>query len=369
MDIYIWASTFALILTGVYCATVRWFHMCHPYDKYRKYFYPSRKTITIFYLLVILQIPYLIHPHSEDAWLLERCFVVLFAPTFGSIALRSYFIGNLQQWFKKMYWLILIPCILLVFLIFHSIDGGNEIAQFSDIIIIASLICSTSIAISLIIVFNNITKKIRQISKEEYSNEDDFPVQLGFYTSNGSVVIWVLAVIAFLSNSQVITAIYNNIATISVISLLITILHPHRIKCAIIEDEMIRIIEENRTDKLQTIDEHTEEIKSDIPQSIKQSIEEKIRKIVIDGRLYLNPSFSKTELVTLIGTNRTYLSEVLKEKFGSFYSFINKLRIEYAVEYSKEHPTATNAEIASQSGFGSVRTYTRVRNMYDNGEL
>ena len=128
-------------------------------------------------------------------------------------------------------------------------------------------------------------------------------------------------------------------------------------------------IEEKRKESLTTLEEEHEKHVSDIPSQVKKDIEGKIRKLVIDGKLYLNPNFNKTELVTLVGTNRTYLSEVLRDSFGSFYSFINKLRIEYAAEYSREHPTATNSEIAAQSGFGSVRTYTRVRGLYNNGEL
>lgn len=345
--------------------------MCHPYDKYRHYFYPSRKTVTAFFLLTLLQIPYLIHPESEDAWLLERCLIIIYAPTFGSIALRSFFIGNLQVWFKKMFWLILLPALLTLFLIVHGLNGGNELGDYKTLILTISFIFSSIIAGSLIRIFIGMMNKINKISHDEYSNEEDFPARFGLTTANLSVAIWILAIVVFFLDNQIVAAIYNNITTIVALILLLAILHPQRAKCALIEDETGRIIEEKRREYYSHVAREIEEenIISDIPTQQKKEIEAKIRKIVIDGRLYLNPNFSKTDLVTLIGTNRTYLTDVLREKFGSFYSFINKLRIEYAAEYSKEHPTATNSEIAAQSGFGSVRTYTRVRNLHERGEL
>ncbi|MGN1219532.1 MAG: helix-turn-helix domain-containing protein, partial [Candidatus Cryptobacteroides sp.] len=356
-------------LTGVFCAILRWCHMCHPYDKYKHYFYPSRKTVTILFLLTLIQIPYLMHPESEDAWLLERCFLVIYAPTFGSISHRSFFFGDLRQWFEKKFWAILLPALMIIFLIINALGGGNELEPYKCLICISSLIFSAIIAVNLIVVFIRIVRKIRKINREEYSNEEDFPAQFGLATSIGSLFVWILAVIVFLIGNQTITAIYNNVAVIASIILLISILNPLQSKCEWIDEEIIRIIEAKRAQVSGEIKEEQEVAPSDIPSQQKKDIERKIREVVINGKQYLNPKFNKTELVTLVGTNRTYLSIVLRENFGSFYSFINKLRIEHAAEYSKEHPTATNAEIASNSGFGSVRTYTRVRHLYETKEL
>lgn len=370
MNLYIWASCFAYVLAGVFCAILRWFHMCHPYDRYRHYFYPSRKTVTILFLLTLIQIPYLMHPQSEDGWLLERCFTVIYAPTFGSISLRSYFFGNLRQWFKKMFWTILLPSLLTLFLFINALNGGNELEQYVCPIRIASLLFSTIIAATLIIVFIKMMRKIRIINQEEYSNEEDFPAQFGLATSIGALFIWILAIIVFLIGNQTISAAYNNIVTVAAIILLISILNPIQSKCVLIEEETVRFIEGKRAERMGcSEDEEKEGEPTEISSQQKKDIEKKIRKIVIEGKHYLNPKFSRTDLVTLVGTNRTYLTEVLRENFGSFYSFINKLRIEYAAEYSKEHPTATNSEIAEHSGFGSVRTYTRVRHLYDTKEL
>ncbi|MGM9739023.1 MAG: helix-turn-helix domain-containing protein [Candidatus Cryptobacteroides sp.] len=369
MNLYIWASCFAYVLAGVFCAILRWCHMCHPYDRYKHYFYPSRKTVTILFLLTLIQIPYLMHPESEDAWLLERCFLVIYAPTFGSISHRSFFFRDLRQWFRKKFWTILLPALMIIVLIINALGGGNELEPYKFMICISSLIFSAIIAVNLIVVFIRIVGKIRMTNREEYSNEEDFPAQFGFATSIGALVVWILAVIVFLIGNQTITAIYNNLAAIASIILLITILNPLQSKCEWIDEEIIRIIEAKRAQALGDTKEEQEVASSDIPSQQKKDIERKIRKVVIEEKQYLNPKFNKTELVTLVGTNRTYLSIVLRENFGSFYSFINKLRIEHAAEYSKEHPTATNSEIASNSGFGSVRTYTRVRHLYETKEL
>ena len=90
-------------------------------------------------------------------------------------------------------------------------------------------------------------------------------------------------------------------------------------------------------------------------------LEMQVREYICEKQKFLNPKLNKTELARELGTNRTYLTTVFSERLGSFYSFVNKQRVEFARQYIKEHPKATQQEIALNSGFGSVKSYTRAK--------
>ena len=369
LPLFHYSSTLIVIITSLYCCIVRNFHLCRPFDKQADYFYPSRKIICWYFLVILFLVPYLFHLESLDTWLFFRCFYILYLPSFGSVVLRNYFFINVRLRIIHYTLSIGLPVLLLSPLWIIGCDGGDVLRPYYDIVSCVALILSIVVLIDLVLVTTKLMHIIQDYMYGEYSNEEDFPARFGVITANISVSLWVLAIIVILVDNQIFAAACSNIVTVILFVLLIAILHPQRAKCALIEDRMVRIIEEKRKESLTTIEEEHEKHVSEIPSHVKKDIEGKIRKLVIDGKLYLNPNFNKTELVTLVGTNRTYLSEVLRDSFGSFYSFINKLRIEYAAEYSREHPTATNSEIAAQSGFGSVRTYTRIRSLYNNGEL
>ena len=51
-----------LIVAGLVCATVRWFHMCSPYSDNEKVFYPARRQMSLFFALPVLLVPYVLMP-------------------------------------------------------------------------------------------------------------------------------------------------------------------------------------------------------------------------------------------------------------------------------------------------------------------
>lgn len=104
-----------------------------------------------------------------------------------------------------------------------------------------------------------------------------------------------------------------------------------------------------------------------LPPEMLDELEAKVRRIFQEDKIFLNPNLNKNELVSLLGTNRTYLTIVFRERFESFYAYVNRLRLEYANEYSRTHPDATRQEVAANSGFGSPRTYSRVLKQYGGG--
>lgn len=76
-------------------------------------------------------------------------------------------------------------------------------------------------------------------------------------------------------------------------------------------------------------------------------------------RVYLNPRLRLSELATLLGTNRTYLSQYFNQNCeSSFYDFVNDYRIHHAKLLL--HSTDDTLEtIAMNSGFNSLSTFRR----------
>ena len=84
-----------------------------------------------------------------------------------------------------------------------------------------------------------------------------------------------------------------------------------------------------------------------------------IRDILIISTPHDLPAFR--HLAKRLGTNRTYLTIVFRERFSSFYYYINSLPLAHADRLIAQNPGISLGELATCSGFGSVRTYNRVK--------
>ena len=65
-----------------------------------------------------------------------------------------------------------------------------------------------------------------------------------------------------------------------------------------------------------------------------------------------------------VESNSKYVSLVMNERFDSFYAEVNRLRIKAAIRYKEQHPSADRDEIAVNSGFSNVKTYSRNLKLY-----
>lgn len=79
--LYCYTACLIYILSSVICGVIRWFHMCHPYDRNADYFYPGRNKHSSFILLYCFNFPIcfgLIHRiHGLMSVFLE-CYITLY---------------------------------------------------------------------------------------------------------------------------------------------------------------------------------------------------------------------------------------------------------------------------------------------------
>lgn len=84
-------ACYTVILSGTFCAIVRWCHMCHPFDKQGDYFYPARRQMTFFYAATALQLPYVLCPADSGTWFFARSFGILYYPVCFAMLYHRYF--------------------------------------------------------------------------------------------------------------------------------------------------------------------------------------------------------------------------------------------------------------------------------------
>lgn len=89
-------------------------------------------------------------------------------------------------------------------------------------------------------------------------------------------------------------------------------------------------------------------------------LQELLEKECEAKHLYLRPDISIVELAKHLGTDRTCLNQYFNSQNTSFYNYINKLRINHAVEMIKERETGVSLdEISIKCGFNTPDTFRR----------
>ena len=81
-----------------------------------------------------------------------------------------------------------------------------------------------------------------------------------------------------------------------------------------------------------------------------------------NDNMFLNPDLSIVMLAEQVGTNRTYVSKAIKDTKGcNFSDYVNRFRLDYAVELMKKIPKddIVIQNIAMQCGCGSIQTFYR----------
>ena len=168
LPLFHYSSTLIVIITSLYCCIVRNFHLCRPFDKQADYFYPSRKIICWYFLVILFLVPYLFHLESLDTWLFFRCFYILYLPSFGSVVLRNYFFINVRLRIIHYTLSIGLPVLLLSPLWIIGCDGGDVLRPYYDIVSCVALILSIVVLIDLVFVTTKLKHIIQDYMYGEY---------------------------------------------------------------------------------------------------------------------------------------------------------------------------------------------------------
>ena len=90
-----------------------------------------------------------------------------------------------------------------------------------------------------------------------------------------------------------------------------------------------------------------------------------IRKLMDEKRLFLQPNLKINDLAKMLNTNRNYIYNAINRGIGlSFAEYVNKKRIEYAVQLIDKDREALLTDVATKSGFASPSAFYRNFKLY-----
>lgn len=342
-------ATAAYVVTSLVIASVRWFHMCHPYDRKPEYYYPARRACTIIYLSAIVLLPYVFLPDRNGVWLLVKAYFLPVDLFFLTVMQFSYF-GSVKHWRAWHRPTFLLGGIALLALLSGpavSLVGGDNV---NSMAIGNAIIRVLGLFMTGVCLFASwmIRRWTKQVSTDDYSNPEDFPANFARRVTRMALATVVLLWVANLLDSRAVMAVIQLFIGCMSVHLLISALHPHR----------HRDLEEEEEPKEEGVAESDAQLYArQVSAGKVKTILSAIRKYVEEDEAFLDPHLTLQDVADGIGHNRTYVAGVFKKELGGFYTYVNMLRLQYAENYARQFPRASLSEIAMASGFGTRRTY------------
>jgi AraC-like DNA-binding protein len=351
------------ITTGLVVAAVRWFHMCPPFDKNPRYYYPGRPFVVGIYLNALVLIPYAIHPESADAWFLAR---IYFFPVtlFHCIVLLFSYFGIIMHWRQWRLPLFLVGgpvAFFLLAVLVLAVWPGEQFAMEGKATgyILYSLGAITTLA--CLLALQLVLREARRIDMDEYSNPDDFPVVSARRWMLLVMLNLVLCWTGALSDNRVVLAAVMLLLAASALTFLITVLRPNRNRQ--LEDETAEVEAVAQLglspDPAPTSDPVPGEPLYQRNLSFKKRLEilSAVTTVVEEQEAFLDPHLTLQQVAERSGYNRSYVAGLIKSELGGFFTYVNRLRIAHVETYMRDHPSATVEEATEMSGFLTRKAY------------
>lgn len=346
------AATAVYVAASVIIAVVRWGHRCEAHRQNMDYHFPAWRTIIFCFLTNLLLLPVVFMPADPDAHMLLRIILIMGSPYFCAMLIFTYFgkVLGVHSWKRPLYALSIPVAVVvgigLVCLIMPGtqMDGTfvKSLVSFSGILAIAEL---ASFFISL----NMVVRAMRRFSGENYSNQEDFPVHYAARVLWLPIIHVVISWIgSFIGSLPVMSVCLLLLAVLSVY-FLIGALSPHR-----------RVDVENVKKAMVTAPAPAGIPDTQLSPARKDEIAQAIRHFVEDKEAYLDRHLTLSSLSRACGVNRTYMSAVMNERLGGFFSYVNRCRLAHAATLRVQHPEFSVEELATASGFSSRQTYYNV---------
>lgn len=367
-------TCYTYILSGVICGVVRWFHMCHPFDRGGDFFYPARRQMTFFYTATALQLPYVLCPGDPGTWLFARSFGILYYPICFTILYHRYFQTDKpwRQWSAVTYFVtpFLLLGGLLFIVFFHQ---NNLLIPYKLTWEIAMGGVSILLSIHLFKECKWLIKKVDSYHTQNYSNESDFPFAFAkkilHLPALGLLMMWTL----FILDNQMVKAYIDLFMATWQVQFLCRILHPNKMihseqnknNMDFIENEnMEQILQEKElfekivqttdgqvleeapiddtSDEPKLITYNKEKLRLQMEQENWESVKDEVLTIV--SKRYLEPSLKRIEVVRDVSSMNHTLAGTFITQVG-FYRLVNAFRIRH---YERLMASDSSANIRGQ---------------------
>ena len=350
------AVNLVFIVTNVYGWLLKRFFVPEAYRSNMRELFPAQQLVANFYLLQLLEVPYLLMVGQPEALFYANGTALLLFSSYMLIMVRSYFFLESPTRFRLVVfllpvWLCWIAMLLPVF----------GVVEFS--VAFRQLMTTVVLALFLGYLFlmdrfrKQLVRRMRELDEDEYSNEADFPATFARSIMWLPLIICTLLVVNFLANNPFVKLARDLIFTFINVWFAIYTLNPHR-KVRQLPMELQQKVE---LEEKEAEEAETEDPKRRLNEEQRQQMESCLLALVREEKLYLNDHLSMNDLVKRLHTNKTYLSEVIAHsEFGSFYQLINTLRIDHACWMLGEDPNLKMEQVALASGFSSGSAFSQV---------
>ena len=347
------------ITAGLLVAAVRWFHMCRPFDKNPKYYYPGRPFVVGIYLNALVLIPYALHPESADAWYLARIYFLPVTICHFIILLFSFF-GIVLRWKKWLLPILLVGgpvALVMLAALVLAVWPGEQMEDAASNMVSGYVLYALGIIITIvcIVAVVLVLRQAQRSDKDEFSNPEDFPVVSARRWMLLIGVNLVLCWTGALSNSPAVLAVIMLLLAVSALVFLISVLSPSRNRPM----EELAVEEASEPALGLEPDPETEDHLYQRSLSLQKRLEilSAVTTVVEEQEAFLEPHLTLQEVAERCGYNRSYVAGLIKSELGGFFTYINRLRLQRVDDYLQEHPDATVLEAAEESGFISRKAY------------
>lgn len=343
------------IITNLYGWLLKRFYVPEAYRHNFHELYPAQRSVANFYLLQLIEVPYLLMVGNPDALFYANGTALLVFSSYILMMLKGYFF--LQMPSPRKVLLFLLPVWVCWVLMLLPLFGVLELTPVYKWVMMGVVLALFVMYMVLLDRFRHqLVRRIREIDEVEYSNEEDFPVKFARSIMWLPLILCVLLAVNFLVNDPIVKMLRDVVFTIINVWFAIYTLNPHR-KTKTLPMEL----------KQQVVQEEEEETKEEatprrhLTEEQRKNLETKMLTLVKTEKLYLEDHFTMSELVKRMNTNKAYLSEVIAlSEYGSFYQLINTLRIDHACWMLSEDPTLKMEQVALASGFSSGSAFSQV---------
>ena len=102
------------------------------------------------------------------------------------------------------------------------------------------------------------------------------------------------------------------------------------------------------------------------PPSVKLQLRDRFEQLMDKEQLYLISDLKVSDVATHLGTNRTYLLNMLATEVGmTFSEYVNRRRIAYAKELMAKNPQMTKIQVAVAAGYSTPSSFYRNYQRYN----
>jgi AraC-like DNA-binding protein len=309
-----YTSELLYIFTALFCALIRWLHVCSRYQTYADYFFPARREFIFLCLLPLMEAPYLLHIESFDALFAAFVWSVMAYPSALSLMLNRYFFQGQRLTFKvfltRFFPLLLIYAPLFV----CGMKGGDSLLPYRWPITGAVLVIFAFQSFFILKLLIRIYRVMKHYQAMEYSNENGAQIRMqrmAFYSLPIEMFLWLL--LCFLINNEWSLLSWNAVFTVSLLATLVYCLHT--MHHGIYDSELDEFIppKQSRSTEAQCVE-----------------LAESLRQLIEAGEAYKSPNLRLSEVMKPLHCSYAEATAAIAcSPYGTFAHLVNTLRVEH----------------------------------------